>query len=827
MSIMIRLAFKNIKENFKWALMTISGITISLMLITMVITFASGSYNTFSKEILKDEQRWNLKLSGVVDYQGVLDSSDAIESYLVRSKHGEIKLDNVVTYDDEIVEGPINYSILNFKLEPDYFNRDRILTRISNIEEGRAPQGRGEIVLNSYLRTKDDGTYYEIGDTFGFVNLDGIYEEFKVVGLSFAEYAQVSGYDYNHDVQLILEFKEGTQNFKSLTQEIIKLSQGEAEFNNLVNSLSGFTLPTNPLFLTALILSAIIITIISLSSITLIYNAFNLSLEQKIQQIGLIQSIGATKKQISLMVYFEGFLLSTMGITLGIGGGFLLAKLSLLYVATIFHEISDTLVFFTPSISPSVIAIIYVVGFISVYLPIRKSVKRANSYTAIESIRRISVADAKISYNNTPPLFKKIFGMSGDLAYKNRKRDKHKYRSTAISLIITSVLFISIVSFVGYGKQLSAMAANTNFDLMVYERYYPKEESEKVGHEIYDYIVANVNSKDYLRYEEIYFSTVGIPVTQTLESFLGFEYQLNVNVIVFDDLTYKALFPNNAIDDTVLLNYSIGSVYGDGAPIRINHQLSDLKTGDRISGSMNQESYEFTIDHVIMTPPHPHYAFDSYASLSVFISETYSETHFGGDYIDAQDRGSLITTIQSENYKQIDRDIDKIITENAKEWSNHGFYASISNVKQYYILVYSILGSFDVIVRIVTMFIALICISNVLNVLVSTMRQRRSENAVLRSVGLSVKDLRRMLILESIMGSIMPLLIGTVLGIGLSGLMFLLVSRYLPIGQFNIAWEAVFLSWLMILVVTLVNAFVSLKTQGESAIIESIRSNNL
>lgn len=64
-----------------------------------------------------------------------------------------------------------------------------------------------------------------------------------------------------------------------------------------------------------------LIFIIVLASVTLIYNAFSISVSERTKQFGLLKSIGATKKQIRHSVCFEALCLCVIGIPIGILSG--------------------------------------------------------------------------------------------------------------------------------------------------------------------------------------------------------------------------------------------------------------------------------------------------------------------------------------------------------------------------------------------------------------------------------------------------------------------------------------------------------------------------
>ena len=62
----------------------------------------------------------------------------------------------------------------------------------------------------------------------------------------------------------------------------------------------------------------IVIAIIMIGSIFLIYNAFNISLNERTHQFGILSSVGATARQLRNSVLFEGLCIGVVGIPIGV-----------------------------------------------------------------------------------------------------------------------------------------------------------------------------------------------------------------------------------------------------------------------------------------------------------------------------------------------------------------------------------------------------------------------------------------------------------------------------------------------------------------------------
>lgn len=69
-----------------------------------------------------------------------------------------------------------------------------------------------------------------------------------------------------------------------------------------------------------------------LGSVFLIYNSFNISLNERTHQFGILMSVGATEKQLRHSVLFEGFCIGVLGIPLGILTGIPVIRIILAFV---------------------------------------------------------------------------------------------------------------------------------------------------------------------------------------------------------------------------------------------------------------------------------------------------------------------------------------------------------------------------------------------------------------------------------------------------------------------------------------------------------------
>ena len=215
-------------------------------------------------------------------------------------------------------------------------------------------------------------------------------------------------------------------------------------------------------------LIAIIVMIVMVASIALIYNSFSISLSQRTRQLGMLSSVGATKAQKRSNVFLEAFYLSVFAIPVGILFGIIGISLTLTFVEPLFRSFVTTTATLKLVVWWQLIFVATGVSIITIALSVWIPALRASHISIMDSLMQRK--DIKISARSikTPRWIRWIFGLEGDLALKNLKRSKKKFRSTVISLTVSIVLFVSVNYFMSSLFGLAKVEyANRNYDLSV------------------------------------------------------------------------------------------------------------------------------------------------------------------------------------------------------------------------------------------------------------------------------------------------------------------------------------------------------------------------
>lgn len=251
----------------------------------------------------------------------------------------------------------------------------------------------------------------------------------------------------------------------SATNTDVLLYSGVSKYSSFNTMLTG--------------LVAVLVGLIMFGSVSLIYNAFAISVSERTRQFGLLSSIGATKRQLGRMVVLEALFVSMVGIPLGVLAGLGGIGITLQIVSDMMIRLTMIPVPLRLRISPYVVGAAVVLSLITVLLSAWIPSARAKRVTAIEAIRQSRDVRGKSRPVKTGWLQYRLFGLPGVLGKKYYKNSKRKYRATIISLFMSIVLFVSVCSYTGYLMELATTYNSDNNCDIVFDywgdRYAPQE----------------------------------------------------------------------------------------------------------------------------------------------------------------------------------------------------------------------------------------------------------------------------------------------------------------------------------------------------------------
>lgn len=556
-------------------------------------------------------------------------------------------------------------------------------------------------------------------------------------------------------------------------------------------------------------MAAIVIGIIIVTSVFVIRNSFSISATERARQFGMLSSIGATPRQIRQNVLFEGLIIAALGIPLGIILGViavlvLVAVMNLLLSDMIVASITFSMPFW---VFPFAIGLSVVTVVLSSLLP----AIRAGKLSPIEAIRGNNDTKIKAKKLRTPGFIRGLWGVGGVIAYKNLKRSRKKYRTTVISIVLSVATFVGLSSFIGYGEKAAGVVyGNSDIDLAI----------AGASPEFYRELAEKFDIDDFVYYQR----TNALDLNLTLMSREAFEqFAKSAGVSVKDYNKVAVLNDFNMVQD------------GPGQ-YRVERAHPDLRDGDELetelANAVDTVTYSSTgthIDHfepdagpqtikipiTKLTDDKP-LGFESYYGPLTFASEDY--------YLRDQ------LTIDADTYRFFAAHLDDVkpIIEYLDEVEASGefeqlFYDDVKETaaqsRRIYLLISIFLYGF---VAVVT----LIGVTNIFNTITTNIALRAKEFAMLRSIGMTDREFKRMVRLESLMYVSKALIIGLPIGLLLSYGIYKSLAEAMDFG-YMFPWTAVIISVVAVGILISIIMRYSVKQVEKQNIIETIRSENV
>ena len=186
----------------------------------------------------------------------------------------------------------------------------------------------------------------------------------------------------------------------------------------------------------------VLICLIAVMLRLMIDTAFEVSSKERERQFGVLQSIGATPKQIVNIITFEGLLLSAIGIPLGVlcgvglGYGVYQAVLSSGVAEVYLGAENANLMQF--HVNPLLLVASAITGLVWVLLSAYGTGMRIIKMTPIQAISNRSNTVKKVRRHS---IFGLLFGWMGKMASRNNRRQPKRFIITTVSLTLSILLF--------------------------------------------------------------------------------------------------------------------------------------------------------------------------------------------------------------------------------------------------------------------------------------------------------------------------------------------------------------------------------------------------
>ncbi len=860
MNILNKLTIKHLKMNKKRTIVTIIGVILSTSLMVGIGLLFSTFREYMIDETIGYSGDYHTEFSRVEQSKfSLITSNIKVKDYFYSKHIGFAYLEN----------GTNDYKPYLDVLEvsDNYFDE-------LNLIDGRMPENSNEVVISKHIET-NGGVKYNIGDILElnlgerylekeridetspnnnsfipdeYLELEGT-KRYEIVGIversnyeaysspGYRIFTKLTDNDTDKKLDVYVHFKSVKDTYK-VSEDIAKqfgyenvgidsVFYREVNYNSSLLALYGVSKYDNMIEGISGVLM-IILGLVSVGCIIVIYNSFAISVMERKKQFGLFSSIGATKKQLRKTVLFEAFIIGLIGIPLGLLGGILgIGAVIKIMNYLIGSEFTFKLVAYPLFI---IIPIIFMIAtiLVSAFIP----AKKASKITPIEAIRLNDDIKIKSKKLRTNRFVKKIFGIEGELALKNIKRNKKKYRITIISLFISIVMFITFSSFIDYiFGSVDDIAGMPDYDIVV---YLPRENSINLENNI-DTVNSILNHEQVD--ESVMMASIGIVTTSDFNKIKTDDYKErfvnnNFEVNGYDDLNLIVL-KNSDFDKylsvlgytkkkPILLNIIKGTDYTNNS--RKSYESKRFKSTDLDinlcevdyddNGTFNPNCFAKVDDYYLANQElFGMFEYLLESNQTLIISEDMTE------YYQAN-HANVYIKIKAQKYDKLDKMLNDLPEIKTNDISYYNYTEEMKFAKNATLVVKILVYGFICLVT-------LIGVTSVFNTINTSIALRRKEFAMLRSVGLTPHGFNKILYFESIIFGLKSLLYAIPVSIVLVVLVHISMSNIVDFNHLMLPIKSIIIATFGVFVIVLITMMYAASKVKRENILEAIREENI
>ncbi|MBU5312858.1 ABC transporter permease [Tissierella carlieri] len=869
------ITYRYLKGQRNRTLLTILGIILSVALVSAIGTIIVSARGALITEAIRENGSYHAKFAEMDK-----DNINKMTNHVGVSEVGVGKLEGAAIVKETTEEEKEEYrwDIPYRYIEIEGLEEEAIEMLPFNLKEGRIPKAPDEIAIEYWMASYFDKEV-KLGDKIKLTMGNRIIgndeetqdgqivrketfektgeKEYTVVGFIKPQYiwkgnlvtkgitgldSRVEEGNYNAYIK-IPNIKDAYEKITSIAKDLGKTEE-DFEYNYRVLRLYAESM-SQTFDRSMVVLLIFVVGLIIVSTIAVIYNAFNISVLERIAQFGLLRSVGATPNQIRGIVLKEALILSIIGIPIGLFSG-VFAMRVVLYIISLLK--SDIYLFkdMKITISGAVFLISTITGLVTVFLSAIGPARRAGKVSALEAVRNTgSFKKEKFKKIQNSILVRRILGVEGEIAYKNLRRNRKRFIITVFSMVISISLFITFSSFSDFMFKMGIVESKDMGDFSIYGDIDDKSE------EIYTELR---NIKDIKRVYKVKFNNGEALIEESriskkmieMAPFL-FEKKRdnlirinNVQVSTIGDEnfeTLKGLLKEGTLDVNRLNKENgvliINSTYAYNQKTDRNSLMEGykLKVGDKIpytSYDLNKERVEPVYKELtvvgVLEKGILDKEYNPNGSINIITTESVLENLLKTDDEDFDDAevgryrtNMYIEMAENGSIESVKAYLDDL--EEATPGLHYIDYAESAKENRVASIIVSIfLYGFVAI-------ITLISSINIINTISTNIILRTKEIAMIKAVGMTQSGIKRMVALESLFYGIYAAIFGGVIGTGLSYILFNILMKIREF-QWIIPWKNITIACVGATIIALLSGAYPLKRINDKIIVESMKAEN-
>jgi putative ABC transport system permease protein len=881
------ITYRYLKLQKKRTILAVLGIVLSVALITAIFTMAVSLRDKEIRNVIKNTGDFHARFNNVTgDKVAKISNNVDVESYAVTSKIGTAIINK--TSEKELQRNPgkepYSYLIINafdsaaFKSRPIDLkegrypqNSEEMIIDISSLENFENPPKIGDkIKLELGVRKDKDTGRETVDDDWGTNGMswsdDEVFEtkddqQFTIVGFSNSRVTSSVG-PFSYGVTFM---ERGFWDKEVKYNVYVKATSTRNIYNKLENMASNLNLPElneknrefkyditvnkrllklyaqslNPSednSIMAILIIFVILVIVC--TVAVIYNAFQISVLERISQFGILRCAGASPKQITDIVFKEAGILSFIGIPLGLFSGFFSMKL-VLYIISRFNYkfLGDIHIV----VSPYIFIAGTLLGLVTVYLSAYGPARQAGRVSPMEAVRNTgNFKKEKIKKVRSSRIAKSVFGIEGEIAFKNLRRNRKRFKITAFSMVISIVLYIVFSSFISFLMKSEFISLSKQADIRVYTNQGNEGIDEKIINDIRAHSEIDKVYK-FMRYN----TNVLLPTDKIIKKALEFRggYDLpnidtkmnNLSVLYSSEiLSYgdsglediKKMLKEGSIDkewlnrENGVIVVKTGMLYSHKSNKTAVMDVADIRVGDTIKITMDNRllSSERTKDieykEVKVLAIAEKGLFNEEYNYNGGVNFITTEEVFSR-LTDQEENDQLLVTLKEGAEKE---PVINFLKELKEKEPRYGYTDYVELLKEsrknsitISIFAYGFIGV-----------IILIGCLNIVNTISTNLILRTKELSMLKAVGMTKRAIEKLVALEAIFYGTIAAFYGGVIGTVITYVLFRFLIDVREF-EWTMPWTQIFTAIIGAVVVALISGLIPLRKINKGNIIKNIR----
>ncbi|WP_243156077.1 ABC transporter permease [Clostridium sp. C2-6-12] len=811
-----KLTIKTMKANKLRNIFAVVAIALTTLLFTSLFTIGIGIKESLEKETMRQ--------SG--------GSAHATFKYLNEEELNKIKVHPLIKdfgYSIMVSNGE-NKEFLKHHTEVRYATDKMAKMYFSYPTVGKMPQMENEVATSTKVLDLL-GIPHELGKTIKFdysvqgekrskeLVLSGFYESDKAsqfsmiwvskpfidkelanINLNNKEFISEDSGHMNLDVM----FKNSI-GIEENVDKVLKdsgYSNEEGAQNYIATGINWAYMSTNSnseLILPILAVSILII----LTGYLIIYNIFQISVIKDIHSFGLLKTIGTTPRQIKKIIRNQAFLLSFIGIPIGLVLGFVMGNLLMPSIMSVTNFKKAYI-----SFNPSIFIGAAIFSLITVYISCKKPGKIAASVSPVEATKY-----NEVSMKSRKKIRKSIDGTKVyKMALYNILRNKKKTIIVIASMSLSIILLNSVYTFTNSFDMNKYVSRCVVSDFLVGHANYFKAKFHNNNEVVSESLIKNIKALDYYKDGgRMYYSFGEKSINYNnkdrhVQLYGADDFPISQMVVLEGDINKEKLKSGNYIFEAV--------ESGDSGIFHVERSKYDV--GEKVNlnfGDGNVKQYEIIAKVGVKHPMTVRY---SWSENNEFYPQMILPSTEFCKMIKEPLTMAYMYNVDKERLKEAEQYIknytDNIESDMSYE-SKQVYVESFSKFKNMFTLVG---GALSIV-------IGVIGILNFINAILTSIISRQREFAMLQSIGMTTKQLKNMLYFEGAFYAAATILVSFILGSIISLGVVSAIAEQMWFCKYNFVMFPLIIAAPILLLIGLIIPLIAYKSANKKSVVERLR----